>query len=224
MNNGAEKPAGLGDVMTNVLGLIVITAFVAIGLAYAIDALNRRAGTDRGTDVPVAMVPVNVSGVALSVPAPWLKYPEQLESAFADRLDLSVTLELGSEPVSVTLTLLPKTRVRSSAALIDSVYLQHFTGDERRGAPGLIGKPLTGGEGYDGETVWYDPIRFNPFVAKCAPPLDAEKSGSCLRTLILDSGLAVIVDFPDTALKDWREFNAPLASTLTSVGAGALVG
>lgn len=223
VNDKAARPTGSGDVLINVAGLAVVVALLAIGIAYAIDGLDRRTATS-ASPTPAVDMAANVAGVALKVPAPWLKDPDAPASAFSDRLDLSVAIDLGDKLVPMTLTLVSRTRARASAALVDSVYLQHFGPEELGGVPGLIGKPLTGGAGYDGETVWYDPIRLNPFAAKCAAPLGAETSGRCLRTLVLDSGLAAIVAFPDTALAAWRDFDVPLAALLERIGAGRPLG
>ena len=221
MSEQTAKTAAQRDVLANLVMLALIVVLVALGAAYGIDALSRAsnsASTDAASDL---RVPVNVAGVALNVPEAALRTGQQTGSAFADRLDLRIPLTLAEDTtLPFDLTLMPKARARASAALLDSVYLQHFTGAEKRGVPGLIGKPLTGGDGYDGETVWYDPISADPFTAKCAPPIAEGDDGTCMQVLVLDSGLSAILGFPESALQHWRAFDAPLKAVFEDLGAG----
>ena len=223
MDGRADKVVSPRDAIANLAAIALAVALLAVGIAYGIDALGRNAGQADESASAKALVTVNVSGVALAVPSKWLRFGDRPESAFSDRLDLDLELDLGGKvAVPVTLTFVPKTRAKASSALLDSVYLQHFGKAERDGIPGLIGKPLNGDTGFQGETVWYDPIRVNPFVAKCAAPVGSDDAVSCLRTLALDSGLAAILGFPDTVLGLWRSFDAPLAALFEKIGAGRI--
>lgn len=208
--------------LTNLLAIAIVVALVAVAAAYGIDAFGRATRHGAANASPAALK-FNVSGVALTVPASWLRFPEQPNATFSDRLDLALDLDLGDgKPLPITLLLVPKARARASSALLDTVFLQHFTSDERQGVPGLIGKPLSGSEGYKAETVWYDPIRQDPFAAKCTAPVDEAGAGSCLRTLVLDSGLSAIIGFPETGLARWRQFDAPLTELFGRIGAGGI--
>ena len=212
------------EVLVNLLGLVLIVALIFVGIAYGIDALSR--AQDQGTTASgnQARVSVNISGVALSVPAADVRRGSGTGATFSDRVDLALTLDLAeAAPLPITMSLVPKARAQASAALLDSVFLKRFSAEEKRGAPGLVGKPLVGGDGYDGETVWYDPIGIDPFTAKCAPPLPGESSGACVRTLVLDSGLSAVLDFSEAALHHWRQFDAPLRAYLADIGAGTPV-
>ena len=223
MSGQSAKTTASRDVLTNLMGLVLIVVLLAIGVAYGLDALSR-ADTAKDTRHADVRVPVNVAGVALNVPVSNLRSGDLPGSAFADRLDLALTLDLGAgKALLVDLTLVPKARARASAALLDSVYLKRFTSAEKRGAPGLVGKPLAGGDGYDGETVWYDPINVDPFAAKCAAPVSEDVMGVCMRTLVLDSGLSAILGFSESALMHWRQFDQPLRAFLDDIGAGVPV-
>ncbi len=219
-----EKTANSREVLWNLSVLALIVALMAIGIAYGVDTLTRNTGDTEQSATASTLVPVNVAGVALSVPDSLLRFSNRPDADFSDRLDLVVALDLGGPaPVSASLTLLPRARTQASAILLDTVYLKHFSSKEIHGVPGLVGKPLTGGDGYDGETVWYDPIRADPFVAKCAPPLGDATEGTCIRTLVLDSGLSAILGFPQSALISWRQFDAPLLDILNRIGAGTVL-
>ena len=215
----AAKESGY---LTNLLAMTIVLALVAIAVAYGIDAAGRTT-REHQARAALATVPVNVSGVALTVPTAWLRFPEQPNSAFSDRLDLAMDLELADGlPLPITISLVPKARARASSALLDTVFLKHFSAEERHGVPGLIGKPLTGSESYASETVWYDPIRQDPFTAKCTTPVGEDDTDTCLRTLRLESGLSAIIGFSEAGLARWRQFDAPLADLFARIGAGKI--
>ncbi len=97
--------------------------------------------------------------------------------------------------------------------------MHQFDGETIEDVPGLIGKPLDDSNGYQGETVWYDALSPNPFVAKCVAPV-AETSGTkCVRTVYLPSGIAATYTFDAAALQSWRQFDAEMELWLTRIGA-----
>jgi len=202
--------------------MAIVLALVAIAVAYGIDAAGRTT-REREAQAALATLPVNVSGVALTVPTSWLRFPEQPNSTFSDRLDLALDLQLADgAPLPITISLVPKARARASSALLDTVFLTHFSNEERQGVPGLIGKPLSGSQSYAAETVWYDPIHQDPFTAKCTTPVGEDDTATCLRTLRLESGLSAVIGFSETGLARWRQFDAPLAALFARIGAGKI--
>ena len=72
---------------------------------------------------------------------------------------------------------------------------------------GLIGKPLQATDGYDGETVWYDALSADPFVAKCVAPVAEARRRRCLRTVYLGPGIAAVYAFDARVLATGREFD-----------------
>ena len=92
---------------------------------------------------------------------------DQSGGGFAKEIDLRVTLPLGAKgaDAAIDISLMPRSRVRPSASLLDGVYLHQFMPEQLSGPPGLVGKPMMATEGYEGETVWYDPIGQSPFAA-----------------------------------------------------------
>lgn len=151
------------------------------------------------------------------VPAALLPVESQRADGFTERMDLVLALPLGpgSGLTEIEIAILPRGRVRTSAHLLDAVYLHQFAAEEVRGAPGLVGKPLRSGGGYQGETVWYDPLSANPFVAKCMTPVDpAAPMRTCLRTVLLSDRNAAILGFAPEVLVNWREVDAVVESWL----------
>ena len=92
--------------------------------------------------------------------------------------------------------------------------------NELSGPPGLVGKPLYSSEGYEDDTVWYDPLSGTPFVAKCAaPPVGDNSPANCLRIVALPGGIAAVYDFGADALYSWRNFDGLMQDVLTRIGA-----
>lgn len=200
-----------------------ITAAIALlGLAGAYLLQGAlRAETSRNTG-DMTRVAISVGGTALTVPVGWLADPDAAHaSGFAKDIRLELTLPLAADgrPAIVDVTILQRSRVRTSASLLDGVYLHQFQDEELAGIPGLVGKPLRAAEGYQNETVWYDPLAADPFVAKCAaPPADGTEA-QCLRVVNLAPGLAAVYGFSPSALAGWRRFDAEIAPMLKRIGA-----
>lgn len=201
----------------NLAGMALLAAFVALGAAYLLD------GHMRATPAPAetGTVKPTISGRQLDIPLGWLRNGEIAESGFSSQVELSARLAVEglAEPVAVEVTLLPRSRVRPGAVMLDSVYLHQFAPETLPGPPGLVGKPLLLGPTLPGETVWYDPLAANPFVAKCQDPVAPGEPARCLRALILPSGIGAVYAFEDTALAQWRAFDAETTRMMATIGA-----
>jgi hypothetical protein len=207
-----------GSVGHNLAGIALALALCGLAFAYAIDAAVRRpaqSGTSSETTVHRTM-----GGRDLAIPQSWFRYGEQPAEGFASQLDLQLLLPLGEAGAMrpVDMTLLPQSRVRPSARLLDGVYLHRFGAAELDGPPGLVGKPLQGGEGFAGETVWYDPLTADPFVAKCSAPVAAGAPSRCLRSVYLAPGLAAVYGFDAELLANWKQFDPELRRRLEHIG------
>lgn len=199
----------------NLVAIAVMAAAGALALAYGIDAFGKHRATAPDTGTGQTRLVRNIAGHMLTIPAGWMRFGRDEQQGFASQIDLRLALPLG--PVDVTL--LPRSRARTSAALLDGVYLHRFLPEEVPGPPGLVGKPLRPAEGFEGETVWYDPLSGSPFVAKCMDAVDGQGPAQCLRTVILETGLAAVYSFSAEALPAWREFDSQVAVSLKAIGA-----
>jgi hypothetical protein len=199
------------------LGLIALAiALAGLALAYGIDAAGRSAGTTvSGT------LERTLGGAKLEIPAAWFREDAERTEGFAKQVELAVSVQLGPKaaPREIDITLLPRSRARPSASLLDGVYLHQFMQEQLFGPPGLIGKPLEPREGFAGETVWYDALSSAPFVAKCIAPLAEGQQGRCLRTVYLGPGIAAVYSFDADVLDNWRVFDAKLHPLLKQIGA-----
>lgn len=215
----ARRPA---DTLSYNLGAIALAvALGAIGLAYAIDGAARQMMQPAMHGEASGVLNRVVAGRELSIPAAWFRYEEKGSEGFSRQVDLSLTLPLGAEgnPVPVEVSLSPRSAVRPSSGLLDGVYLHMFQPQQIAGPPGLIGKPLRDMDGYSGETVWYDPLSAEPFVAKCLDPVAPGAASRCLRAVHLKDGLAAVYGFDASLLWAWREFDAEIAQKLRFINA-----
>lgn len=211
-----ETPASIGF---NLGAIMAVITLLGLGAAYLlVGVLHPRAAN--GED-PAERVVVSLTGRDLTVPAVWLEPGQDLsQQSLAKELHLRLRLanaKPGADVVEVTI--LQRSRVRTSASLLDSVYLHQFQDVEVPGPPGLVGKPLRAEAGYGGETVWYDPIGSDPFVAKCAPLGAGRTEIQCLRTVNLGTGLAAVYAFSSQVLPRWRSLDGELAPMLRAIGA-----
>jgi len=216
-----EAATGHNQVAYNLAGIAVLVLLGAVGIAYGIDQAGRNARPPAPQLSDENRIVQTVAGLELSIPSTWFRFGEDLKPGFASQVDLSFRLDLDpqSGPVAVDVTLLPRSGARASSALLDAVYLHQFVDETLGGYPGLVGKPLLAGEGYAGETVWYDPLSPTPFVAKCASAPEPTRPDNCLRTIHLANGLAVILGFDAGALSAWKRFDEELALWLGQIGA-----
>ena len=205
----------------NLAGIAALVLLGAVGAAYLIDSLGRGARVTPPSLADGNTISQTISGQELSIPTAWFRYGEQIKPGFTNQIDLRVMFqpEPESAPLPVDVALVPRSRARTSAVLLDTVYLHQFGDEMVQGVPGLVGKPMGKNNGYEGETVWYDALSPNPFVAKCVEPVAPGASSQCVRTVYLSSGIAATYAFDATALQSWRQFDAEMERWLTKIGA-----
>lgn len=198
----------------NLAGIALVVMVAALGVAYLVDEAGRSDGRQEPSLDDGEALAQTVGGRELTIPRNWFRFGEQMQSGFVSQIDLSVQLPLGA----VDVTLLPRSRAKSSSELLDSVYVHQFAKGTETGVPGLIGQKLEG-NGYAGETIWYDALAPKPFVAKCIDAIEADAPDKCVRTVHLGSGLAAIYSFDEPLLPAWRDFDAEMGQWLDRIGA-----
>jgi hypothetical protein len=212
-----SDPAPVGY---NIVAIMLTLALGGVALAYAIDAASRQNREAPHRLDEETSLTRTLGGRDLEIPLSWFRYAEQRVEGFARQIDLQLSVPLGpdGEGRRIEVTLLPRSRARPSAHLLDGVYLHKFLAEQVSGPPGLVGKPLAGKDGFEGETVWYDPLSADPFVAKCSAPVSAGGEPRCLRTVYLGPGIAAVYAFGGDVLQGWRSFDAELKPWLESIG------
>ncbi len=221
MSGSADANPQQHSIGFNLGAIVLALALTAIGIAYAIDAAARGALRPAAQGEVTEILARSLGGHELAIPRTWFRYDEQRSEGFAKQIDLRFEMPLGvaGQLVPIEVTLLPRSRARPSSALLDGVYLHQFADEQLVGAPGLVGKPLRQGSGYDAEVVWYDALSSEPFVAKCSRPVADSKQAQCLRTVYLGPGIAAIYAFPESALAEWRSFDDLVLERMHRIGA-----
>lgn len=204
----------ISGLMQNLAGIALVVMLAALGIAYLVDEAGRSDGRKVPSLEDGEALAQTVGGRELTIPKNWFRFGEQMQSGFVGQVDLSVELPLGR----VDVTLLPRSRAKSSSELLDSVYVHQFAKGTETGVPGLIGQKLEG-NGYAGEVIWYDALAPKPFVAKCIDAIEVDAPDKCVRTVHLANGLAAIYSFDETMLPAWRDFDAEMGQWLERIGA-----
>ncbi|WP_375450557.1 hypothetical protein [uncultured Devosia sp.] len=219
-NPAAASKPDLASFGFNLAGIAVLVLLAAVGLAYGVDLLGRNSRAALPDRADTTTVAIAVAGHELAIPASWFRYGEQQRGGFVNEIDLHVLLQgLDGQPIPVDVTLVPRSRARPGSDLLDGVYLHQFSDNTVGGVPGLVGKPLHDGDGFTGESVWYDALSPDPFVAKCLAPVAEGQPAQCLRTVFLPSGIAAVYAFDVAALQSWRSFDGEMQQWLSQIGA-----
>ncbi|WP_196258730.1 hypothetical protein [Pelagibacterium limicola] len=200
--------------------LTLIVAMLGLGGAYAVGAWLDAAREEPANPALTATHLVTIGAQHYVVPAALMSDPIQRRDGFSDRLDMALALPLGAggRLTMVDVTIMPRGRIRTSANLLDSVYLRQFANAQLQGPPGLVGKPLAGDAGTVGETVWYDPLSPTPFVAKCAVPVAmGGEQKTCIRTVQLSDRNTAVFAFEPSVLDNWRRFDETVESWLAGL-------
>jgi hypothetical protein len=222
----AKPPRAESSVAYNLGAITLAVVLGGLALAYAIDAASRDMRHHPHRADSETTLTRTLGGRELEIPLSWFRFAEQRVEGFAKQIDLQLLLPLGPQraPRLVDVTLLPRSSVRPSEKLLDGVYLHMFGTDELTGPPGLVGKPLRAEGGYAAETVWYDPISADPFVAKCGAPVAPGAEPLCLRTVHLAPGIAAVYAFGADLLPNWRDFDPEMQRRLEEIGIEAKAG
>lgn len=202
-------------------GIMLVVTMLGLAAAYGVGALAGRQPPAPALDSHAPRLTRTLVGKQMSIPTTWFRSIEAKAGGFSSQIQLALTLPLGRNkaPVSIDVTLLPLSQVRPSASLLDGVYLHQFMPNELAGPPGLVGKPLYGSDGFEDETVWYDALSQNPFVAKCMAAPDDAGPARCLRTVALSRGIAAVYSFDFDALYSWRDFDPEMRAWLGRIDA-----
>ena len=204
----------------NLAALALVLLLAGIGLAYWLNSAKSLSSLPLKSVFSEPFVSKALGSTELKIPQQWFSDPENI-NLDADFVDLKLIVQFTTEakPTPIRLHLAISQNTRPSSRLLDSVYALRFKSDEIRGVRGLVGKPLKPEDGFENETVWYDPISTDPFVAKCldlgadsAPPL-------CIRTVQISPSLILTYQFYADQLVHWQKFDTIMEPFLAQIGA-----
>jgi hypothetical protein len=204
---------------TFTLALIGVAAgVVGLALAYGLNTVRTPTAASGGVDHQLVRT---IGGRDVTVPASWFRSDGDRAEGVTSEVDLSMSLPVGQggQLRSIEVTLMPRSKVAPTSLLLDSVYLHQFDQRQLSGPEGLIGKPLISEAGNEGETVWYDALSADPFVAKCAAPVAEGLTSRCLRAVYLGTGLAAVYSFDADLLSNWKLFDGEIKPIMSKIGA-----
>lgn len=204
----------------NMSVIVLAAALVGLGFAYFLDIARSSAPGGPSLETVDVVVDKSIAGRRLAIPQGWFRFSDQRISGFSEKIDLTFMLPLGPQGSlsAVNATLMPRSRVRPSDRLLDSVYLHQFEQSQIDGPLGLIGKPLKQIDGFQNETVWYDPVSQTPFVAKCTPLIEDPTHSSCMRTILVTDQIAATFVFDANVLERWKNFDVEAQRWLSRIG------
>ncbi|MCF6326909.1 MAG: hypothetical protein L3J21_06425 [Devosiaceae bacterium] len=204
----------------NLAALALILLMAGLGIAYWLNdyAATRTQAAPSVYEAP--MVTKTLANTSLKIPQTWLNILTQSSQKDVQVVDLTLKISIADqeEPFPINLRISEAIQAQPSAYLLDSVYVLRFSEAQIGGFKGLVGKPLKAQDGYESETVWYEPISDNPFVAKC---IDLEGSNSalnCLRTIRINSQLSATYQFAQNQLEYWRLLDGAIIPLIRQIG------
>lgn len=204
----------------NLAGIAALLALLGVGIAYGIDAMSRTQRVLPTLWTAGPAIRKIIAGQELAIPPSWFRFSNQRVEEFSEKIDLLFALPLGENGrvVEIEISLVPRSQARASERLLDAIYLHQFLPQQLEGPAGLVGKPLKEREGFQGESVWYDPLSASPFVAKCMAPITTDTGGTCVRTVLLGDRIAATYVFDSEVLSAWKRFDKEAALWLEKIG------
>ncbi len=202
----------------NLAALTLVLILGGLGLAYWLNSAQSVQKETAQSTFVAPFVSKVLASTKLEIPQDWLAEAQDssLEVDFID-LRLNVKYLPDTKPTPIGLHLAALEHTLPSARLLDSVYTLRFLAEEIRGVRGLIGKPLKPDGGFENETVWYDPISSNPFVAKCIDLGEDDAQHLCIRSVQLSPAIVLTYQFTADQLVHWRDFDAVMEPFLTQI-------
>lgn len=205
----------------NLAALALILLMGGLGLAYWLISFGPKEENSIASIFAPPLVSKIVANTKMQIPAQWLNSLTKNNQENVQALDLTLAIKLSpqAELANINLRLAPFGQAQSSSYLLDSVYVPRFSSQQINTIRGLVGKPLKPQDGYENETIWYQPVASTPFVAKC---IDLEISATtlnCLRTIALGSQLSLTYQFSEVQLQYWSQMDSAIAPLLKQIGA-----
>jgi len=204
----------------NLAALALILAMTGIGIAYWLNDYTPTVIENVPSVYEPPLVVKTLNNSTMQIPDSWLNILTQNIQENVQTIDLVLKISIAEqeEPTPFNLRISEAIRAEPSTNLLDSVYVLRFSQEQIGGINGLVGKPLRAEDGYNSETIWYEPISDNPFVAKC---IDLEASGTalnCLRTIRLNSQLSATYQFAQNQLEYWHMMDDAILPLMAQIG------
>lgn len=204
----------------NLAATALILVISGLGVAYWLVASAQPQLEPSASTYSAPFVQKTLAGTKIQFPEAWLNRETQSGRQTVDFIDLKLLVQFEPDAglSELSLHLAQQGASQPSAILLDSVYALRFTQKQLIGPQGLIGKPLRAEQGFQNETVWYDPVSPRPFAAKCLDFGTSNSAANCLRTVQVSPRIMVTYQFNETQLVYWRNFDAVMEQYLSALG------
>ncbi len=215
-----SSPAPNTPSLFNLAAIALMLVLAGLAAAYWLFAQARPEKAPPASTFAPPFSGTTINGIAINMPTAWLTRTPGKSGINTQSLDANLLISFDNEndPQRVGVHVSKADQAESSTVLLDTVYIHQFTPRQIDTVPGLVGKPLKGEEGYQDETVWFDPISTSPFVAKCTSRPATPDFPDCIHTIATGNGLAITYQFNRHLLTRWRTFDHVLQQLLKNTG------
>jgi len=205
----------------NLTAMALILLMGGLGIAYWINSFGPKEANSAASVFAPPFTDKIVANTNMQVPTKWLNALTRNNQKNVQALDLTLTIKLAPQAklTNINLRLAPFGQAQSSSYLLDSVYVPRFSSRQINTIRGLVGKPLKPQDGYENETIWYQPVASTPFVAKCIDLETTTTTLNCLRTIALGAQLSLTYQFSEIQLPYWQQLDSAIAPLLEQIGA-----
>ena len=205
-------------VLSRVRPIVVIWLFMAVALVglvfvYASDLLTNKSGNNSAANS--GSYKITIAAKPIVVPKAWTTSTINTDDEVLSNVELAIPMNVSNDETALHISLLPSAKAAPSAYLLDSLYIHNFEEGAPKQAYGLIVKSLKPQAGYEDETIWYDAISANPFVAKCLEEkLGDDTQTNCITTMLVNKRVSALIRFDGDLLPYWKGLHAELTKLL----------
>ncbi|MFT6658919.1 MAG: hypothetical protein ACJAZW_002088 [Maritalea sp.] len=201
---------------TNILILCIVLSLVGLGIVYSLDFFEVP-GETRAVETEES-VEFSIAASKLHAPKSWIETQFKPKENMLNFLELRLELQVNGQSNAVNVTLLPASQAAPSAYLLDALYIHNFASGPSEQKYGLVVKKLRNEAGFEDETIWYDALSANPFVAKCLTEKTApDNAKNCITTVLVNKRVSALIQFEDSVLPNWRVFSVALDKQLATL-------
>ena len=204
----------------NLVSIALILFMAGLGVAYWLNDYVPENSESLPSVYAPPLIAKELAGSSMQIPKSWLNPLTQNTRKEVQVIDLSLLISITNQekPSPFNLRISKISQAQPSAYLLNDAYVPRFSEKQINDIKGLVGKPLKAEDGYAGETVWYEPVSANPFVAKCIDLQGNSTALNCLRTIRLNSKLSLTYQFSQNNLEYWQKIDKVITPLMKQIG------
>jgi hypothetical protein len=108
-----------------------------------------------------------------------------------------------------------------SAGRLATIYARFLEDGRFDGPAGLEARRFRSDSAYAGETLYFEPGKVRPFVARCFPTANAGADTLCLTEFLTGRKLTAVLRFRPALLADWAELSERVRAAVAGYGRAA---